>query len=178
MGFRDRLARFCPYTTLRKEASASESPLMRRIGGRKVAFIYLVLAVGLVTPIVYSFFLTPQAKLVTLSDLEVKVVTDKKEYHANETIRAALVVFNNNPYPVRLEPIREMYISGNTVSEPDKIVGILHLDYSASFQYISIATNSSHVIHEEKFVARLPGEFRIIMVEVSATVNVIDHLGT
>jgi len=177
MGLRDRPVRFCPYTTLRKETSASESPLMRRIGGRKVALIYLLLAVSLAAPIAYSFFQTPQAKLVTLSDLDVRVVTDGKQYHVNETIRAALVVFNDNPYPVWLEPIREMYISGNTISEPDKISSILYLDYPSSFQYISIAANSSQVIHEERFVTRLPGEFRINILGASTVVNVVNSLG-
>jgi len=186
MGFRDRLERFCPYTTLKKEASASENPLAQRIRGRKTAFIYLVLAIGLITPIAYSFFSEPQTKLVTLSDLEVRVVTDKKEYRVNETIKAVLYVCNNNSYPVRIEPIREIYISGNifssflvgdSVSEPDKIAGILFLDYPAQFQYISIAANSSQVIHEQKFVARLPGEFLINMLGASTTVNVIDHPG-
>ena len=182
MGFRDRLERFCPYTTLKKEASASENPLAQRIRGRKTAFIYLVLAIGLITPIAYSFFSEPQTKLVTLSDLEIKVVTDKKEYRVNETIKAALYVCNNNSYPVSLEPIREIYISGNIVSqiivsELDKITGILLLDYPATFQYISIAANSSQVIHEQKFVARLPGEFLINMLGASTTVNVTGYPG-
>jgi hypothetical protein len=63
------------------------------------------------------------------------------------------------------------------VSELDKITGILLLDYPATFQYISIAANSSQVIHEQEFVARLPGEFLINMLGASTTVNVIDHLG-
>jgi len=181
MGFRDRLARFCPYTTLKEEASA-ENPLTQRIRGRKTAFIYLVLAIGLIIPIAYSFFSEPQAKFVTLSDLEVRVVTDKKEYRVNETIKASLYVCNNNSYPVSLEPIRKIYISGNIVSqiivsELDKITGILLLDYPATFQYISIAANSSQVIHEHEFVARLPGEFLINMLGASTTVNVIDHPG-
>jgi hypothetical protein len=183
MGFRDRLARFCPYTTLKKESSASESPLMQRIRGRKTAFIYLVLAIGLITPIAYSFFSEPQAKLVTLSDLEVRVVTDKKEYRVNETIKAALYVCNNNSYTVSLEPIREIYISGNIVSQifvegNERISGILLLDYPATFQYISIAANSSQVIHEQEFIARFPGEFLININGASTTVNVIDHSGT
>jgi hypothetical protein len=180
MSFGDRLVRFCPYTTLKEESSASENPLAQRIRGHKTAFIYLVLAIGLMTPIAYSFFSEPQAKFVTLSDLEVRVVTDKKEYRVNETIKAALYVCNNNSYPVSLEPIREIYISGNIVSqiivfELDKIAGILLLDYPATFQYISIAANSSQVIHEHEFVARLPGEFLINMLGASTTVNVIDH---
>jgi hypothetical protein len=177
MGFRDRLARFCPYTTLKEEASTSESPLMRRIGGRKVAFIYLVLAVGLATPIAYSFFLQPQAKLVTLSDLKVRIVTDKNEYNVNETIRAALYVYNNNPYPVRLEPIREIYISGNSVSESEKISTICYLDYSAQYQYIFIEASSSLVLYKQEFLTRIPGEFMINMLGASTTVNVIGRLG-
>jgi hypothetical protein len=63
------------------------------------------------------------------------------------------------------------------VSEPNKIAGILHLDYPATFQYISIAANSGQVIHEEEFVARLPGEFLINMLGASTTVNVVGHPG-
>lgn len=177
MGLRDKLTRFCPSTTLKKQASASMNPLAQLFRERKTVLIYLALTAVLITPMAYSLFSEPQTKLVTLSDLEVRVVTDKKEYHVNETIRAALYVYNNNPYPVRLEPIREIYISGNIVSEPYKIAGILLLDYPATFQYISIAVNSSQVIHEHEFIARLTGEFLINILGASTTVNVICHQG-
>lgn len=182
MGLRDRLTRFCPYTTLKKQDSASTNPLTQRIREHKTAFLYLVLAIGFITPIAYNFFSEPQAKLVALSDLEVRVVTDKKEYRVNETIKAALYVCNNNSYPVSLAPIREIYISGNIsqifLSGNERISGLFLLDYPASIQYISIAANSSQVIHEQDFVARFPGEFFINMLGASTTVKVIDHSGT
>lgn len=182
MGFRDRLARFCPYTTLKKQDSASTNPLTQRIREHKTAFLYLVLAIGFITPIAYNFFSEPQAKLVTLSDLEVRVVTDKKEYRVNETIKAALYVCNNNSYPVSIAPIREIIISSNIyqifVEGNERISGILFLDYPASIQYISIAANSSQVIHEQDFVARFPGEFFINMLGASTKIKVIDHSGT
>ena len=182
-GFRDRLARFCPYNTLKKQDSASMNPLTQRIREHKTAFLYLVLAIGFITPIAYNFFSEPQAKLVMLRDLEVRVVTDKKEYRVNETIKAALYVCNNNSYTVSIAPIREIVISGNILSQifvsgNERISEILLLDYPANCQYISIAANSSHLIHEQDFVARLPGEFFINMLGASTKIKVIDHSGT
>ena len=176
------LVRFCPYTTLKEQASTPANPLTQRIRDRKTLFIYLVLATIVLTPVVYGFFSEPQAKLVTLSDLDIRVVTDKEQYCVNDTIRAALYVYNNNPYPVRLEPIKHIYISGNIVSDnitfgDEKIVGMLYLDYPGSLQYLSIAANSSLVLYEHDFGARLPGEYRIIILGASTTVNVIPNQG-
>jgi len=171
------LVRFCPYTTLKEQASTPANPLTQRIRDRKTLFIYLVLATIVLTPVVYGFFSEPQAKLVTLSDLDVRIVTDKKEYYVNDTIRASLCVYNNNPYPVSLEPIRHIYVSGNIVSDPEKISEMLFLDYPAQYQYISIKANSSQVLHEEEFVARMPAEFMINMNGARTMVKVILNQG-
>ena len=179
MSLRDSLARFCPYTTLKKEASSSENPLVKRFRERKT-FISMVVVAALLIPMAYSFFSNPQTKLVTLRDLEIRVITDKKEYRVNETIKVELCVFNNNSYSVMVKPIKEIYVSGNSVYilgnsviEPQKISGILILDYPAEYQYILIDANSRHVIYKEEFVARLPGEFLINMLGASVSVNVM-----
>lgn len=176
MGLKNKLARFCPYSTLKNR---TENPLVQHIRERKSVFIILALAVGLMTPIAYSLLSGPQTKLVTLSDLEVKVVTDKREYSVNETIRVSLIVCNNDSYPVYLEPVREIYIAGNLLSEflvlddGDKVTGILLLDYPADYQYMFIEANSCRVIHEHEFIARHAGEFHINMLGASTTVRVI-----
>ena len=177
MDFRNKLMRFCPYTTLKKQTSASMNPLSHRIRDRKTLLINLMVAAMVITPMVFSVFSEPQIMFVNLSDLEVRVVTNKKEYYVNETIKAALYVYNNNPYPVRLEPIRVIYISGNYVSDPEKISGIAHIDYAEQYQYILIKANSSKLLFEDEFIVRKLGEFMINMLGASTTVNVIPNQG-
>ena len=172
---KNKLARFCPYTTLKNRA---ENPSMQHIRERKSVFIILALAISLMVPIAYSLLSGPQTKLVTLSDLMVKVVTDEKEYGVNETIRASLIVCNNNSYPVKLEPIREIYMAGSVLSEflllddGAKVNGILLLDYPADYQYMFIEANSCRVIHEHEFIARHTGEFFINILGASTAVRV------
>jgi hypothetical protein len=172
MGLGDKLARFCPYTTLKRESLASENSLSKHLREKRV-IIAVALAMVLAVPFVYGFYSTPQTKVVALSDLDVRVITDKNEYRANETIKASLIVYNNNSYSVQIEPIRQMYISGNSVSVLEKVNAILFLDYPAQYEYIQIDTNSSHVVHTEVFVARVPGEFMINILGAGVSVDVL-----
>ena len=124
----------------------------------------------IIVPITYNYLSVYEIREVTLYDLRVELITDRKTYFLNETIKAIVYLCNDNPYPVNIKQILTYYSTGYSVIDQNKISSIISV--TPVEDWITIPAKSNIKFHQQMFTPRFVGEFFIHILGASVTVNI------
>ena len=107
------------------------------------------------------------------SHTRVELVTDKREYHINETITARIIIYNENNHPIRIKSITKYSSMGRSKSESNPTV-VADVHITPAGEYLTIDGKSNIVPIVEHFHPDKIGEYLISIMGCTTTVNIIE----
>ncbi len=136
--------------------------------------IIVLTALILVTVMVWAPNSGPPRTIVTVKDLEIKIVTLRENYTLGESFTADAFLVNNRSEEVWIKPISSIIIVGYSLNGTDPIAEVSHI--SVTKDLIRIPANSTRKIQSRVFKPLFLGEFRISCLGLKKTVLIREPL--